>query len=102
MLTLEQMFWAAQAACIAKAFLLITEPGQILSGYGHWLERNEWKLGKFYKPLGGCGRCFAGQVGFWLGAATFGLSLKVVTFCFLTIIFFQFINKGLQQPRDQG
>lgn len=97
MLTVEQTLWAFQAACIAAGFMLITEPGQILSGYGHWLDRNEWRLGKLYKPLGGCGRCFAGQVGFWLGAATFGLSLKVITFCFTTLIFHQIISKWLQK-----
>jgi hypothetical protein len=97
MLTAEQTLWAFQAACIAVGFLLITEPGQILSGYGHWLDKNEWRLGKLYKPLGGCGRCFAGQVGFWIGAAIFGLSPKVITFCFTTLIFHQIINRWLQK-----
>lgn len=97
MLNAEQMLWAFQAAALAKVFMLLMEHGHILSWYSTWLDRNEYRLGKLYKPLGGCGRCLAGQAGFWLGGATFGLSLKVIAFCFLTILFYQFINRVLQK-----
>lgn len=93
MLNIEQMLWAFQVAAIAQGFLLLTERGHIFAAYGIWLDKNEYRLKKAYKPLGGCGLCFAGQAGFWIGAATFGLSLKVVTFCFLTILFYQLFKR---------
>lgn len=98
MLSIEQTVFAFQISALAAAFLWLTEPGQIFERYGYWLQKMEWKLGaRVLKPLGACPRCFAGQAGFWIGAATFGLSLRVITFTLLTIT----LNELIQTWRNK-
>lgn len=41
-----------------------TEPGEILSKYGDWLEKQPDYI---RKPLGLCAACTAGQLGLWFG-----------------------------------
>jgi hypothetical protein len=50
-------------AVITALFIRITtEPKEILSFYMRLIERlPEW----LFKPLGGCAKCFAGQVALW-------------------------------------
>ena len=56
---------ASSVAVIAFVFShILTDQGEILE----WYERIILRLPDWlYKPLGGCGRCFAGQIGLWYG-----------------------------------
>ena len=94
MLTGVEIGYSAQVAICAFVFLLLTEPGHIFSFYGRFLQRMEWKISPaVWNPIGGCERCFSGQVGFWIGASMFGLSLKVIPFTLITIFIFTIIQK---------
>lgn len=47
---------------ITYGFWVCTEPGMIFEWYAKLIDRlPEW----LYKPLGGCYKCFTGQVLFW-------------------------------------
>lgn len=94
MLSIEHTFFAFQVAASAAALLWLTEPGQLFEKYGQWLARMEWKIdARLLKPIGACPRCFAGQAGFWIGAATFGPSLKIITFTLTVITIHETIQK---------
>jgi hypothetical protein len=47
---------------ISVVFVNLCEPGMIFSWYGKQINKlPDW----LYNPLGGCVKCFAGQVSFW-------------------------------------
>ena len=93
MLTLSDIFHAAQIAVCARVFLLLTESGQVFAFYGRFLHRLEWKSPTLHKPLGGCLNCFTGQGALWLSAATFGLSIKIIPFTLITIFIQIWLSK---------
>jgi hypothetical protein len=93
MLSIADIFNALQVAICCRAFLWLTEAGQIFALYGRFLHRLEWKSPVLYKPLGGCLQCFTGQVAFWLSAAIFGLSLKIIPFTLITIFIQIWLSK---------
>mgnify|MGYP003468304562 FL=1 len=43
---------------------VLTNSGEIFAKYGDWLYRNHCKW--WAKPLGYCGKCFAGQLALWI------------------------------------
>ena len=50
---------AFSGVCVSR---IITQPGEILSFYGKWLDSlDDW----IAKPLGACSKCFTGQLAFW-------------------------------------
>lgn len=54
--------WMVILSIAANALRIMQMPGEILGRYGNLLARlPEW-LGK---PLGGCSKCFAGQLALW-------------------------------------
>ena len=61
------LFECVSVAIVAYVFFqYLFAPGMILGFWGEYVERlagsgKEW----IAKPLGHCGLCFAGQVGFW-------------------------------------
>jgi hypothetical protein len=46
-------------------FEVLTAPGMIFEFWYKWLERLSKKAEWLAKPLGYCGTCFSGQLGFW-------------------------------------
>lgn len=93
MLTLADIFHAAQIAVCARVLLLLTESGQVFAFYGRFLQRLEWKSPTMYKPLGGCLNCFTGQAALWVSAAMFGLSIKIIPFTLITIFIQIWLSK---------
>lgn len=49
-------------ALISYTFYALGEPGEIFAFYQRWINKLPEYL---WKPLGGCFKCFAGQVAFW-------------------------------------
>ena len=93
MLTLTDIFQAAQIAVCVRVFLVLTESGQVLEIYGRFLTWLEWRSPTLYKPLGGCLNCLTGQLGLWISAAMFGLSIKIIPFTLITIFFQIWLSK---------
>jgi len=62
---MDTMIIASAIAVIAFVFsYILTQEGEILA----WYFRLIFKLPDWlFKPLGGCSRCFAGQIGLWYG-----------------------------------
>lgn len=52
-----------QIAVIAYVFLLLTEDKMIFGWYGRLIERIKYDW--LYYPMGGCEKCFAGQLALW-------------------------------------
>lgn len=79
-------------------FAVLMQPDMILGFYGDFVRRawNEWprKWQWLAKPLGYCGTCFAGQVGFWWFVIRYSpVDLFAnVTFALQTIFFFLLIQ----------
>ena len=49
-------------ALSANGFRIACQPGEVLGWYENLISRlPEW----IYKPLGGCAKCFAGQIALW-------------------------------------
>jgi len=95
MLNIEQVFWAAQAATLARVSYWLMDDGHILGWYGSWLRRKQWAWPDYItKPLGLCGRCFSGQVGFW-SAVLLGLEpVQIILFAAATILISEIIQKN--------
>jgi hypothetical protein len=51
-----------QISLITTVFVQLMEPGMIFAFYGRLISRLPIWL---YNPLGGCVKCFTGQVAFW-------------------------------------
>lgn len=60
---------AIQAICAAITavviFEVLFEPGMIFGFWYQFLERLNVSAPWLAKPLGYCGKCFSGQIGFW-------------------------------------
>lgn len=93
MLSLTDIFHAAQIAVCVRVFLALTESGQVFAFYGRFLQRLEWRSPTLYKPLGGCLNCFTGQAALWISAAMFGLSIKIIAFTLITIFIQIWLSK---------
>ncbi len=102
--------------CLLEAFIIgicawvttavLFQPGHLLEWYWNALKTWEGKLPKKYKwvakPLGGCGFCFSGQMGFWfyilashLPVTTFSPQYHLIDnliFALLTIFFWAVLN----------
>jgi hypothetical protein len=50
-------------AVFAWVFTFLTREGEVLSFYGRLIDKIPYD--DLYKPLGGCNRCFGGQVALW-------------------------------------
>lgn len=50
---------ALSGVCVSR---IITQPGEIFSFYYNWIDKLPDYL---FKPLGGCAKCFTGQLAFW-------------------------------------
>lgn len=70
------------------------EDGQLLEPYRRMLERKQFEMNSAWitKPLGLCGHCFCGQVGFWTAVFLFGISFKVILFTAFTLFFNELKN----------
>jgi len=53
-------------------FNVLTAPGMVFEFWYKWLEKLNEKAEWMAKPLGFCGTCFAGQLGFWWYLFTYG------------------------------
>jgi hypothetical protein len=81
--------------CAYVIFGVLMQPGMLLAWYGDLVHKwhNEWpdKWRWLAKPLGYCGACFAGQIGWWwflfLHDGTWSLFQNGV-FALQTIFFF--------------
>lgn len=60
-------FECISVAIVAWTFFeILTAPGMIFEFWYQWLERlNNRNMEWLAKPLGYCGSCFSGQLGFW-------------------------------------
>jgi hypothetical protein len=64
-----------QLSIIAYVFVRLCEPGMIFSFYGKSIERlPDW----LYNPVGGCAKCFTGQVCFWGYLITYFHSYNII------------------------
>lgn len=54
---------AFSIAIIAIVFCdVLSEPEELLAGYHRLIEKLPWYI---HKPLGGCAKCFGGQIALW-------------------------------------
>lgn len=90
------------ASIVAWVFTaVLMEGGMIFYPYSQWLERlknrgMEWLA----KPLGDCGTCFSGQVGFWWYLLTYCTEWTItgqLSFTAQTIFFYLIIAKWTQE-----
>lgn len=66
MLTATDFLQIFQIAVFAVTLSdIITQPGMILESYGRWLDQLYINCPKIARPLGYCGKCFAGQIALW-------------------------------------
>ena len=62
---MDTLITASAISVIAFVFsYILSDEGEVLAWYHRLIERlPDW----LHKPLGGCPRCFAGQMGLWYG-----------------------------------
>lgn len=96
MLTLAEMYKAAQVAALAYVLSILFEEGQIFAAWGRLLTRNRFDWPNLTKALGLCLRCLAGQMALWIGALYCYLPpFKLLLFIAAAIFFSEIINKFL-------
>ena len=92
-------------------FAVLMQPGMILGWYGDMVSRwyNEWprEWAWMAKPLGYCGQCFAGQIGFWWFVLRYSPTdlFANLVFAGQTIFFFlliQDVKTKLNEQRQNG
>lgn len=84
-------------AIVAFVFFgVLTAPGMIFEFWYNWLQRlGENGMCWLAKPLGCCGACFAGQLGFWWYAIAYRAEWVLgahIVFTSQTILFFLIIK----------
>lgn len=98
MLFLESL----RVAIVAYVFFgVLTAPGMIFEWWYNILEKwanngREW----IAKPLGYCGTCFAGQLGFWWYLIAYRdawILGEHIVFISQTILFFLIVKKGFEK-----
>ena len=85
-------------AIVAFVFFgVLTAPGMIFESWYYFLERLEGRgLEWLAKPLGYCGTCFSGQLGFWWYAIAYRGNWVLgehIVFTSQTILFFLIIKR---------
>lgn len=75
------------------AFGVLMEPGMILGWWYQWLERVNARAPWIAKPLGYCGVCFSGQLGFWWYLVEYRGEWRLTDhIMFVSLVIFFFIN----------
>jgi hypothetical protein len=70
---------AAKLALITTVFVRLTEPEMVFEWYGKLISKlPRW----LYYPLGGCTKCFTGQVCFWTYLITYFHSYNFIDHLF--------------------
>lgn len=96
MLTLVDLYKAAQVSALAYVLFLLFEEGQIFDGWGRLLARKRMEWPNLTKALGLCLRCFTGQMALWIGALCCCLPpFKLLLFIAAAIFFSEIINKTI-------
>lgn len=95
MLTFKLFLWALQVAVVAHVLTLLMQEGNLLHGWAVFLNKRQWTWPDWLlKMLGGCSRCFCGQVGFWVAAIVFRLDpFQIVTFSSVVIFSTEIFRK---------
>ncbi len=92
--TLVNLIDAATIAVLAHVAQTLFEKGQVFEAYGRWLKRIEWKWPRTQKMLGGCQRCFTGQMALWIGALALGYNpFRLALFIAVSIFFSDLIQR---------
>lgn len=77
---------------------IITQPGEILSFYWNLIDKlPDW----LNKPLGGCSKCFTGQLAFWLYIYLYDYNLVyhlLFTLSAITIAYIVDLTLNLIEP----
>lgn len=89
MLTLVETFRAFQVAAAGYVLTLLFQDGQIFAFWGRLLARMEWRFPNLSKMLGGCARCFTGQLALFTGALYLRLCPFTLLWFIALSIFFQ-------------
>ena len=94
MLTPANVIDAGGVAVLAYVLHTLFEDGQFLAAWGRVLSRIEWEYPNAYKMLGGCLRCFTGQIALWSGFFLAGVNpFKLAVFIALSIFFSDAIKR---------
>ena len=94
MLTLVELFYAAQVAAFSYTLYLLFEDGQIFAAWGRLLIRKRLEWPNLTKILGLCHRCLTGQMAAWGGLLLLDVSLlKLPMFTASAILFSEILNK---------
>jgi hypothetical protein len=93
---MDTILTASAITVIAFVFsYILTDEGEIMAWYYRLILRlPDW----LFKPLGGCGRCLAGQIGLWYG---FTLDWRShIVLVFLSILLTDIILKVYERAEN--